>query len=98
MTEDIDVSGGWELNRREECFTFSDEEMDLLEDNGYLDLLENDGYFIFCKGLIASRVGDGSFPIPEDNQYFIRKDDRNAAEDPQVLNALTSILGPGRIV
>jgi len=97
MTEDIDVSGGWELNREGKYFTFSDEERDLLRDNGYFELLENQDYTFLNKGLITAHIGPGS--IPEDNQYIIYDDDnRNVTGDPRFLNDVTSILGPGRIV
>jgi len=99
MTKDIDVSGGWELNRREGYFTFSDEEVDLLRDNGYFNSLRNQGYDFFSKGLITARMDID--PIPEDNQYIIcdgNNRNRNVTRDPRFLNDVTSILGPGRIV
>jgi len=97
MTKDIDVSGGWELNREKGYFTFSDEEIDLLRDNGYFNSLENQGYTFINEGLMTTRIGPG--PIPEDNQYIIYDDDyRNVTGDPRFLNGVISILGPGRIV
>jgi len=97
MTKDIDVSGGWELNREKGYFTFSNEEFDLLENNGYFNSLRNNGYQIGCKGYGTARVG--SDPVPEDNQFTIHDSKyRNVTRDPRFLNDVTSILGPGRIV
>jgi len=97
MTEDIDVSGGWELNREKGYFTFSDEEIDLLENNGYFSSLEDQGYTFLNKGLTTARMGPD--PVPEDNQFIIYDgNDRDVTRDPRFLNDVTSILGQGRIV